>query len=59
MDAAARSAACDQHYMSGKLNRRNVRQFRALHYVSAIWALSFRGAQSPNPEWRFDPHGIS
>jgi hypothetical protein len=26
-----------QHYMSGKLNRRNVRQFRARHYVSAIW----------------------
>jgi len=23
--------------MSSKLNRRNVRQFRALHYVSAIW----------------------
>lgn len=27
-----------QHYMSSKLNRRNVRQFRAPHYVSAIWA---------------------
>ncbi|MFK4511635.1 hypothetical protein IQ17_01913 [Bradyrhizobium daqingense] len=27
--------------MSGKLNRRNVRQFRAPHYVSAIWAISF------------------
>jgi hypothetical protein len=26
-----------QPYMSGKLNWRNVRQFRALHYVSAIW----------------------
>jgi hypothetical protein len=26
-----------QHYMSRKLNRRNVCQFRALHYVSAIW----------------------
>jgi len=36
--------------MSGKLNRRNVRQFRALHYVSAIRAPAFRGAQSANPE---------
>jgi hypothetical protein len=25
------------YYMSRKLNRRNVRQFRARHYVSAIW----------------------
>jgi len=40
-----------QHYMSGKLNRRNVRQFRALHYVSAIWIRSFRGdAPASNPE---------
>jgi len=30
--------------MSRKLNRRNVRQFRAPDYVSAIWALAFRGA---------------
>src|SRR3954447_3062263 len=28
-----------QHYMSRKLNRRNVRQFRATHYVSAIWSV--------------------
>ena len=31
--------------MSGKLNRRNVRQFRALHYVSAISLSSQSGAQ--------------
>jgi hypothetical protein len=37
--------------MSGKLNRRNVRQFRALHYVSAICSLSFQGdAPASNPE---------
>jgi hypothetical protein len=27
--------------MSRKLNRRNVRQFGALHYVSAIWERLF------------------
>ena len=35
--------------MSGKLNRRNVRQFRALHYVSAIWLLQIGHEQRAEP----------
>jgi hypothetical protein len=36
--------------MRRKLNRRNMRQFRALHYVSAISMVSFGSAQRANPE---------